>query len=72
MQTCTGIYYSNVLLIAQLFLVTHRHHQEHKNCNCSLWFYITNFWYVTRSRVPSTLSRYGVTMGSNVTSVHPA
>jgi len=28
-------------------------------------------WYVTRSRVPSTLSRYGVTIRGNVTSVYP-
>ena len=28
-------------------------------------------WYVTRSRVPSTLSRYGVTIRVNVTSVYP-
>ena len=28
-------------------------------------------WYVTRPRVPSTLSRYGVTIHGNVTSVYP-
>jgi len=28
---------------------------------------VTNFWYVTRSRVPSTLSRYGVRIRGNVT-----
>jgi len=33
---------------------------------------ITNFWFVTRSRVPSTLSRSGVMLCSNVTSVDPA
>ena len=32
---------------------------------------VTNFWYVTRSRVPSTLSRYGVTIHGKVTSVYP-
>ena len=32
---------------------------------------VTNFWYVTRSRVPSTLSRYGVTIRGNVASVYP-
>jgi hypothetical protein len=32
---------------------------------------VTNFWYVTRARVPSTLSRYGVTIRGNVTSVYP-
>ena len=37
----------------------------------SPWLYlVTNFWYVTRSRVPSTLSRYGVTIRGNVTSVY--
>jgi len=33
---------------------------------------VTNFWYVTRSRVPYTLSRYGVKLHGNVTSVDPA
>ena len=33
--------------------------------------YVTNFWYVTRSRVPSTLSRYGVKVRGNVTRVDP-
>jgi hypothetical protein len=32
---------------------------------------VTIFWYVTRSRVSSTLSRYGVTIRGNVTSVYP-
>jgi hypothetical protein len=32
---------------------------------------VTNFWYVMRSRVPSTLSRYGVKIRGNVTSVYP-
>ena len=32
---------------------------------------VTNFWYVTRARVPSTLSRYGVTIRGYVTSVYP-
>jgi hypothetical protein len=32
---------------------------------------VTNFWYVTWSRVPSTLSRYGVTVRGYVTSVYP-
>jgi hypothetical protein len=31
----------------------------------------TNFWYVTWSRVPSTLSRYDITVCGNVTSVYP-
>ena len=31
---------------------------------------VTNFWYVTWSQVPSTLSRYGVTLRGNVTSVY--
>ena len=30
---------------------------------------VTNFWYVTWSQVPSILSRYGVTLRGNVTSV---
>jgi len=32
---------------------------------------VTNFWYVTRARVLSTLPRYGVTICGNVTSVYP-
>ena len=32
---------------------------------------VTNFWYVTRARVSSTPSRYGVTIRGNVTSVDP-
>jgi hypothetical protein len=35
-----------------------------------LRYRVTNFWYVARSRVPSTLSRYGVTVSGNVTSVY--
>ena len=38
----------------------------------SPWRYrVTNFWYVTRARVPSTPSRYGVMIHGNVTSVYP-
>jgi hypothetical protein len=38
----------------------------------SLYCYrVTNFWYITWSRVPSTLSQYGVTVRGNVTSVYP-
>jgi len=40
MQTCTRIYYSNVLLIAQHVSSDTTHHQELQNCNCNLWFYI--------------------------------
>jgi hypothetical protein len=36
MQTCTRIYYSNVLLIAQYVSSD----TPLKNCNCSLWFHI--------------------------------
>ena len=32
---------------------------------------VTSFWYVTRSRISSTLSRYGVPLHGNVTSVDP-
>jgi hypothetical protein len=31
----------------------------------------TNFWQVTSPRIPSTLSRYGVTVQGNVTSAYP-
>jgi hypothetical protein len=31
-----------------------------------------HLWYVTKSQVPSTLSRYGVTIRGNVTSVDPS
>ena len=39
--------------------------------NNPLRYRVTNFWYVTWSRIPSTLSRYGVTVRGNVTSVYP-
>jgi hypothetical protein len=39
--------------------------------NMPVTFLRNNFWYVAWSRVPSTLSRYGVTERVNVTSVDP-
>jgi hypothetical protein len=39
--------------------------------NKPLYYHIPNFWYVTRSWDPSTLSQYGVTLRSN-TSVYIA
>jgi len=43
MQPCSRIYYSNVLNCSTCFGWHTAHHQELKNCNCSLWFYIC-FW----------------------------
>jgi len=43
MQTYSWIYYSNVFNGSTCFGRHMAHHQEFKNRNCSLWFYIS-FW----------------------------
>jgi len=40
MQPCTGIYYSVLFNCSTCFERHAIHHQELKNCNCSLWIYI--------------------------------
>jgi hypothetical protein len=40
MQPCSRIYYSNVFNWSTCFGRHTAQHQELKNCNCSLWFYI--------------------------------
>ena len=40
MQPCTRIYYYNVYQLLNMLRAHTAHHQELKNCNCSLWFYI--------------------------------
>jgi len=40
MRPCSRIHYSNVFNWSTCFKRHTAHHQELKNCNCSLWFYI--------------------------------
>ena len=40
MQPCTRIYYSKFIKCLTCFERHTAHHQELKNYNCSLWFYI--------------------------------
>ena len=40
MRPCSRIYYSSVFNCSTCFERHTAHHQELKNCNCSLWFYM--------------------------------